>query len=52
MTADQKRRVFESIADCDKQIAREMAYRADLRDMALIEFCTAHRAKLVQMLNA
>ena len=52
MTADQKRRVFEAIADCDKQIAREMAHREDLRDMALIEFCTAHRAKLVQMLNA
>lgn len=52
MTADQKRRVFAAIADCDKQIAREMAHRSDLRDTKLIQFCADHKAMLVRMLNA
>ena len=52
MTADQKRRVFEAIADCDKQIAREMAHREDLRDAEMIAFCTNHKAKLLRMLGA
>ena len=52
MTADQKRRVFEAIADCDKQIAREMAHREDLRDAEMIKFHIGHKAKLVAMLDA
>ena len=52
MTADQKRRVFEAIADCEKQIAREMAYREDLRDAEMIKFHDDHKTKMVGMFDA
>jgi hypothetical protein len=51
MSTDQIRRVKEAIADCDKQIAREMGYSAQLRNQESIAFHTQHKAKLVAMLE-
>lgn len=51
MTADQIRRVHEAIADCDKQIAREMKYTERNRDQKSIDFHIQHKAKLIGMLE-
>jgi hypothetical protein len=53
LTADQARRVRESIAECDRDIAREAPRDADLRPVDVrerLDFYRAHRARLVTML--
>lgn len=53
MNADRKQRIIDSIADCDRYIAREEPRSADLRpaDVAKrLEWYKAHRQKLIQML--
>jgi hypothetical protein len=53
LTKEKTRRILEAIADCDRYIAKEEPRRADLRpaDVAKhLEFCKAHKAKLIGML--
>jgi hypothetical protein len=53
MSQDETRRVIEAIAECDKFIAKEQPRNAALRPAEVqqhLDFCIAHRAKLVGML--
>ena len=52
MTQDETRRVHEAIADCDRQIAREMAYSPKFRNEPSIKFHEQHKAKMQAMLAA
>lgn len=51
---DKARRILQAIAECDAFIAKESARSADLRPADIqqhLDFCIAHRAKLVAMLG-
>ena len=53
LTKENTRRILEAIAECDRFIAKEEPRSADLRpaDVAKhLEFCKAHKAKLIGML--
>lgn len=55
MTADQKRRVLESIQECGTFIEREEKRDATIRPADMqkhLEFCKAHKARLQAMLVA
>ena len=52
MTQDQVRRVHEAIRECEKQIAKEMAYSAHLRNQESIKFHKQHKEKMIAMLAA
>jgi len=55
MTADQKRRVLEEITKMDQFIAKEGQRNAAIRPaetQKYLDFCIAHRAKLIGMLAA
>lgn len=55
MTTETRRRILESIAECDRFIAKESPRSADLRpaDVAQrLEFSLAHRQKLIDLLAA
>jgi len=54
MNNDRQRRVLEAIADCDRFIAKEGPRAANLRPADMqnhLDFCRAHRAKLINMLT-
>lgn len=53
LTKDEERRVIEAIADCDRYIAKESPRNPDTRPTEAaqhLEFCIAHKAKLIGML--
>lgn len=53
MTTEQARRVLQSIAECDRFIAKEEPRNPALRpaDMAQhLEFCKQHKQRLIAML--
>lgn len=51
LTSDQISRIHQAIADCEKQIAREMNYTEQHRDKKSIEFHIQHKMKLIAMLE-
>lgn len=54
-TAEAKRRVIESIAECDRFIAKEQNRSAELRPASVqqrLDFCHKHMAKLQSALSA
>lgn len=54
MTADQIRRINESIAECDRFIAREESRAEDIRPTDIQDLLgqyKAHRERLVNMLS-
>jgi hypothetical protein len=54
-TQEQKRRIIEAIAECDRYIEREGKRIESLRpesEKKHLNFCLSHRAKLNEMLKA
>lgn len=54
MDANRRRKIIESIAECDRYIAREEARSADLRPPEIaqrLEWYKTHREKLIRMLE-
>lgn len=51
MTAEQTNRVNRAIEETKRTLARATAYSSKHQDKDLIDFCTAHIAKLEGMLT-
>ncbi len=51
LTAEQTRRINEALNETCMLLAKEIGYRADLRDQERVAFYNAHINKLQAMLN-
>lgn len=55
LTASQKSRVFQAIADCERFIDKEARRDSALRPADMqkhLDYCVAHKAKLIEMVGS